>query len=375
MPPPPPISLFIPPVTGIQGVPSAVAANWYDSTGTFRGRSSSVKRRKNADGSVEAAFDLTRDYPPLTFPQKSAVDMGAVKSLLVEAAKCVAEIREVMDDPSVDPVNLKFAKFNIAIFNLLEATVEKGIVPIAAAPTPTQNPAAPVEVRGERELREALEAADKTAVTFEADLGPLPLANRERLGQQFSAGIRASAVKKAESNGKDPVESIRLVADAVSCITDIAFLGQATKKFENKFRRDDERIGKFCTMPVKLTFPDRSSRIHFERVMRTECDLRVSMSLPEQVREVQGDFNRKLREKYPDTPLSIRVNADKLRLEVYMKVDGERNWKRCEDTCDLDPAIMLPGWPGVGSAARKGDKAPTRAAGAGSSSSQEVMEG
>ncbi len=45
MPPPPPISLFIPPVTGVNGVPGAVAANWYDSSGNFRGRSSSVKRR------------------------------------------------------------------------------------------------------------------------------------------------------------------------------------------------------------------------------------------------------------------------------------------------------------------------------------------
>jgi hypothetical protein len=195
---------------------------------------------------------------------------------------------------------------------------------------------------------------------FEADLGPLPLANRERLGHQFSAGIRAQAVKKAENGGKDPVEAIRLVADAVSCVTDIAFLGQATKKFENKFNKKDERIGKFCTMPVKLTFPDRSSRIHFERVMRFECDLRASMSLPEQVRVVQGDFNRKMREKYPDTPISIRINAERLRLEVYTKVDGERSWKQSTEVCDLDPAIMLPGWVGAGSATALGaDAGPT----------------
>jgi hypothetical protein len=134
MPPPPPISLFIPPVTGVNGVPSAVAANWYDPSGNFRGRSSSVKRRRNVDGSAEAAFNLTRDYPPHTFPERAGVDVGTVKSLLVEAAKCVTEIKEVMDDPGVDPLNLKFAKFNIAIFNLLEATIEKGIVPIASTP-------------------------------------------------------------------------------------------------------------------------------------------------------------------------------------------------------------------------------------------------
>ncbi len=72
-------------------------------------------------------------------------------------------------------------------------------------------------------------------------------------------------MKKAEAGGRDPVEAIRLVADAVSCVTDIAFLGQATKKFENKFNKNDTRIGSFCTMPVKLTFPDRSSRIYSRR--------------------------------------------------------------------------------------------------------------
>jgi hypothetical protein len=375
MPPPPPINLFVPPVTGVNGVPGAVVANWFDTTGNFRARSSSVKRRRNVDGSAEAAFDLTRDHPLNSYPQRCGVDVGAVRALLVEAASCVADVRGVMEDPAVDPANLKLAKFNIAIFNLLEAVVEKGIAPIAAAPLPVQENAGPPVVAGERELREALEAAEKTAVMFEADLGSLPLANRERLGHQFSAGIRAAAMRRAETGGKDPVEAVRLVADAVSCVTDIAFMGQASTRFSNKFNKDDARNGKFCTMPLKLSFPDRSSRIHFERVMRSECDLRASMSLPSQVREVQGDFNRKLRERYPDTPLSIRVNAEKLRLEVYTKVDGERSWTRSQDYCTLDPAIMLPGWVGVGAGRKAGNKAPAESQAGGTQPSQGDMEG
>jgi hypothetical protein len=101
---------------------------------------------------MEAAFDLTRDFPALNYPTRSGVDVGVVKSLLVEAAKAVADIKEVMDDPTVDPINLKFAKFNIAIFNLLEAAVEKGIVPIAAAPASAQD-ATQTEVRGKAAQR------------------------------------------------------------------------------------------------------------------------------------------------------------------------------------------------------------------------------
>ena len=356
-------------------MPSAVVANWYDSSGTFRGRSSSVKRRRNADGSTAAAFDLTRDSTTNIYPNKPGVDVGAVRALLVEAASCVADIRGVLDDPDVSPINQKFARFNIAMFNLLEAAIEKGIAPIAATPQQMLEASGPAVAEGEGALREALEAAEKTAVMFEADLGPLPLANRDKLGHQFSAGIRAAAMRKAEAGGKDPVEAVRVVADAVSCVADIAFLGQATAKFENKFRKDDERNGKFCTMPVKLTFPDRSARVHFERVMRSECDMRATMSLPEQVRAVQGDFNRKLRERYPDTPLSIRINTDKLRLEVFTKGDGERAWTRSSDYCSLDPSIMLPGWAGMGAGRGGGNKAPPAGPVAGGGPSQAGMEG
>jgi hypothetical protein len=88
MPPPPP--LFIPPVTGTGGVPGAVEANWYDDTGNFCGRSASVKRRRNLNDTMEAAFDMTKDFPPLSYPAKPKVTMGSVKALLVEAAKRVA---------------------------------------------------------------------------------------------------------------------------------------------------------------------------------------------------------------------------------------------------------------------------------------------
>jgi hypothetical protein len=210
---------------------------------------------------------------------------------------------------------------------------------------------------------------------LEADLGPLPMANRERLGHQFSAGIRAAAMKKAETCGKDPVEAVRLVADAVSCVSDIAFLGQATSKFSNRFNKEDERNGKFCTMPVKLSFPDRSSRIHFERIMRTECDLRASMSIPKQVRGTYSDFNRKMREKYPDTPLSIRINAEKLCLEVYLKVDGEGAWKQGQDTCVLDPAVVLRGGGAAGANAREGAKKVVSGGGDVAGSVRDGMEG
>jgi hypothetical protein len=72
----------------------------------------------------------------------------------------VANIRGMKDDPRVHPINLKFGKFNIAIFNLLEAAVEKGTVPIKATPLPARESNAFIVMRGEQELKEVLKAAE-----------------------------------------------------------------------------------------------------------------------------------------------------------------------------------------------------------------------
>ncbi len=68
----------------------------------------------------------------------------------------MANIRGMKDDSRVHPINLKFGKFNIAIFNLLEAADEKGTVPIA--PLPARESNAFIVMRGEQGLKEVLKA-------------------------------------------------------------------------------------------------------------------------------------------------------------------------------------------------------------------------
>jgi hypothetical protein len=116
------------------------------------------------------------------------------------------------------------------MFDLIEAVVEKGLIPFSAAPPARLGIQAALLADGTKVLREALKAAEKTAVMFEADLGTVPVANRDRLGHLFSAEVRATALRKAEETGKDPVEAVRMTADAVSCMSDISFLGQPSGK-------------------------------------------------------------------------------------------------------------------------------------------------
>jgi hypothetical protein len=77
-------------------------------------------------------------------------------------------------------------------------------------------------------------------LSVEADLGPIPVVNKERWRHLFSDGIRAAALKKA--GGGEEAEAkwmgVRVMADAVSCVNDTA-LGWSSGKFSNKFDKDD----------------------------------------------------------------------------------------------------------------------------------------
>ncbi len=70
---PPVIPPFIPPVTGANGIASAVNANMFDTSGnfSFRPRSNSAAKRMRVSDGKQSPYDITRDFPPLTAPPPS----------------------------------------------------------------------------------------------------------------------------------------------------------------------------------------------------------------------------------------------------------------------------------------------------------------
>jgi hypothetical protein len=69
-----PLRAFIPPVTGTKDRPGAVISNLFDSSGNFRERTASLKRRRIGDErDMDDAFDITRPYPPLVHTPQTAL--------------------------------------------------------------------------------------------------------------------------------------------------------------------------------------------------------------------------------------------------------------------------------------------------------------
>ena len=133
----PPLSPFVPPVTGTGGLAASVTANLFDFSGQFRNRLDSGTKRRRPDnwGSREeedlhARFDLTRNFPPLVVPPPPKIDLPAVKALMVEAAKSAAETKNLLAGKNTSAPNKLLAGSVMALYGVVEALLEQALFPL-----------------------------------------------------------------------------------------------------------------------------------------------------------------------------------------------------------------------------------------------------
>lgn len=164
-------------------------------------------------------------------------------------------------------------------------------------------------------------------------------AHRGTLNVNFTADLRKRTVEKSDGQ-PDAVrdESLRLVEDALSCVDNLDFLGQRSKPYKLQGGVDSG----YCSMPIKLTFSDRDSRINFERTVRENTGLRVSQSLPQQIRDHMAAFRKALEERYVGQIVLVRPDTRNLELTALRKTDGEGRWTSCTEVIPIPVGIMLP---------------------------------
>ena len=358
-----PVFVSVPPVTGVNGN-NLPYANSFDASRTFRDRAGSGVKRARRDGQddlLNSVYDLTRDFPAPTFPDRPTLDVAAIKAVLVEATAAAENVKPLLEQENVPEEVKTLAKSNIALTALISCLVEKGVEPMAGLvtgvgggqhgrnyaaaarrmtnpPPPTPKPMVP----GKKELIDALEKSEKEAVLFGANLGASVVANRNTLNNNLTVDIQRRTLDRTAGKPDETVrESLRLVEDALTCVENIEFIGQRSKPITNSRETAD---GSFCTMPVKLNFADRDSRINFERTVRENVGLRVVQSLPQAIRKEMAAFRKALEERYPEEIVMTRPNSASLEFVAFRKRDGDKRWTSCTETHPIPLGIMLPGF-------------------------------
>jgi hypothetical protein len=349
---------FIPPVT-IGGKSSPVVANLFDGTGNFRQRQGSVKRLRTEGGggaSSDSYYDLSREASVAVPPPIPKLDVGRIRDLLVKANEMAGTIRTRFSGDGASEEMKELARFNMTLLDLVSAVVEEGIIPMSspagpsfasvAGSTPTAPiiPSKPRAEPGTAELKAALTAAEKSAIVFDVDLGPSPVANRATLNGAFAAGLKTATLKVAAEAGGDANEAIRVVNDALSCADNVDFKGQTSAKRIDKRDPENPIVSPFCSMPVKLDFPDRNTRIHFERTLRKHCNLKASISLPTTIRKYQALYLKSMRTHFPGRAVMVRPDTASLTLITLVKEEGGSAWRRCPGGHPIPRDIMLPSY-------------------------------
>jgi len=308
-------------------------------------------------------FNLTRSYPPPVLPAPTKLDLDGVKGLMVEAAGKVKELGPILNDKRTTEQNKACVNTVIALYTLLEAVIEKAVVPIADALQGVGGgDGCNIERSGknveDEKIRAALEKAEKTSVIFGANLGSAPVGNRTTLSNNFTAGLRAAAVEiaaaknerggaNAETLTAETNEAVRVAADALSCAESLDFLGQASRETNNDMdvgflEKKGIKIPKrsYCSMPVVVNFEDRSSRIFFENTLRDKCGIRATMSLPAGIRSELKKFHDEVKGEHAGMIVMTRPDIKSLSLIAFIKQDGCPVWTRLEKTRKLTAACL-----------------------------------
>jgi hypothetical protein len=299
-------------------------------------------------------YDLSREASVPSLPNVPKLDVGKIRGLMVKANEMAESIRSRYTAESVPDGVKELAGFSISLLDLVNAVVEDGILPmssspsasfasVAAASAATSAPSRPRTEPGTAELKAALVAAEKTAVVFDANLGTSPVANRTALNGAFSNGLKAATMKVAEDRGEDANESIRVVNDALSCADNLEFVGQTTARKIDKSDPANPKTLPFCTMPVRLDFPDRNTRIHFEKTLRKHCGMKATISLPFKIRKYQSLFLDAMRNRYNGRVITARPDTSTLSMVAFMKNESGGGWSRCRETVPIPRGILLPG--------------------------------
>ena len=299
-------------------------------------------------------------------------EISKMRSLLASATSVVEDLKGEMSSKNFDSKTNMVANAIIVLFTLTEA-IANAVVPWMerqddsdgdsdsgsdsdgisvfahnTSRTPQVNaPCSPLcstahcqDTQHSITLHNCLDSAERSAILFDANLGHQPTANRDNLTHALWSGVKSAAISKAEREGTNASSAIKLVDYAVSCVTSTEFLGTRSTLFENKQNKGDPRNKSFCSMPVKLTFRDRGSRINFEQTMRTLCNLRATISLPKPIRELRTSLAEDVRSNVPNRFVSIRLNSENQSLVALTKKDASSQWEQHSVTKIPPPHIL-----------------------------------
>jgi len=177
----------------------------------------------------------------------------------------------------------------------------------------TAKPPPTAEENAASKVKRVLREAERRTVLFDLDMGGAPIINKESISRKVTMALHGAASSgNHDWNIKDAGE---MVDDVLSC-SQLEFLGNGTKKFFNNKKKDDPRNGKMCTVPVRMDFKNKETRISAEHTLRTICKVSCSTPYPKKLRALLGRAILEGKKKYPKLYIRPKVDIDNMQVSA-----------------------------------------------------------
>ena len=207
---------------------------------------------------------------------------------------------------------------------------------ISPAPSTATRPDPPSpEEAARRKVKQVLRDAEKKTVIFNLELGPVPTINKDTLSRKVTLALSDKAKKGDHDFNMNDAEDT--IDDVLSC-SKLEFMGSTSRTFYNTRDSKDTRNGKFCTLPVRLDFKDKETRIQAEISLRKICKVSCSTPYPKQLRVLLDGLVKEGKKVAPDSFIRTRVNVDKLTIDVHAK--NGKEWRDLGLACEIPLNIL-----------------------------------
>jgi len=196
---------------------------------------------------------------------------------------------------------------------------------------PPAKPAPSAEDVLKHKVKKVLREAERRVVVFDLDLGQAPTINKETISRKVTMALHQKSDKgEHDWNIKDAGE---MVDDVLSC-SQLEFLGSSTQKFFNRRKADDPRNGKMCTVPVRMDFKNKDTRIRAETTLRGICKVNCSVPYPRKLRTMIYDLVQLGKAKYPKNYIRTKIDIDNMKLSAQVRL--QNGWE------GVGPVIPIP---------------------------------
>jgi hypothetical protein len=200
-----------------------------------------------------------------------------------------------------------------------------------------QKPPPTEEDKAKKRIRQAIKKAEKATLLHGLDMGDVPTMNKETLSRKVTIDLHKKGKTGAQAAGYSNKEMEDMTDDMLTCAS-LDFMGTSTQKYENRYKKDDPNIGKFCTMPVKMIFKGKQERIMAEQHLRKLCKVKCSTPYPKGLRAMISAMIVEAKAKKANCFILAKVNMESLTVSTHASENNK--WVDVGITKDI-PLTLL----------------------------------